>query len=141
MPYTSVLLFVAFIPLLIAIEEVIRGNHKNKGRKIFTLAFLTGLIWNTASIYWVYNAMNAYLDTATSFLISLIPFSLGPLLMAFAFSPVLSNAQEQPYFIKRNGARVFLGCLRVPASKLGPLVSLDDTRKRVCQLPSVDTVV
>lgn len=85
MPYTSVLLFIAFIPLLTAIENVIRGNQKNKGRKIFTLAFLTGLIWNTAAIYWVYNAMNAYLNPATSFLISLIPFALAPLLMAFAF--------------------------------------------------------
>lgn len=103
MPYTSVLLFVAFIPLLIAIEEVIRGNHKNKGRKIFTLAFLTGLIWNTASIYWVYNAMNAYLDTVTSFLIALIPFSLGPLLMAFAFRLYYQMRKSNPILLSAMG--------------------------------------
>jgi len=84
-PYTSFLLFIAFVPLLIAVENVIRGDYKKKGKKIFGLAFLTGLIWNTASIYWVFNAMHAYLDAFTSFMISLIPFTLAPLLMALAF--------------------------------------------------------
>jgi len=84
-PYTSFLLFIGFVPLLISVENVIRGDYKKKGRKIFGLAFLTGVIWNTASIYWVYNAMHAYLDAFTSFMISLIPFTLAPLLMALAF--------------------------------------------------------
>ncbi|MGJ1205015.1 apolipoprotein N-acyltransferase [Sphingobacterium lactis] len=84
-PYTSVLLFVAFVPLLIAVEQVIRGDYKNKGRKIFGLAFLTGVIWNTASIYWVYNSMNAVLNAFASLMIALIPFTLAPLLMALAF--------------------------------------------------------
>jgi len=84
-PYSSFLLFVAFVPLLFAIEKVMRSDLKNKGRKIFSLAFVTGFIWNTASIYWVYNAMNAYLNAATSLLIALIPFTLAPLLMAVVF--------------------------------------------------------
>ncbi|WP_099372465.1 apolipoprotein N-acyltransferase [Sphingobacterium sp. 1.A.5] len=84
-PYTSILLFVGFVPLLIAVENVIRGDFKKKGRKIFGLAFLTGVVWNTASIYWVYNAMHAYLDAFTSLMIALIPFTLAPLLMALAF--------------------------------------------------------
>ncbi|MVZ66437.1 apolipoprotein N-acyltransferase [Sphingobacterium sp. DK4209] len=84
-PYTAVLLLVAFVPLLIAIEQTIRGDYKNKGRKVFTLAFLTGVVWNTASIYWVYNAMNAFLDAIPSLLISLVPYTLAPLLMALAF--------------------------------------------------------
>ncbi|MGM1429129.1 apolipoprotein N-acyltransferase [Sphingobacterium lactis] len=84
-PYTSVLLFVAFVPLLIAVEQVIRGDYKNKGRKIFGLAFLTGVIWNTASIYWVYNSMNAVLNAFASLMIALIPFTLAPLLMSLAF--------------------------------------------------------
>ena len=84
-PYTSIFLFVGFVPLLVAVENVIRSDYKNKGRKVFTLAFVTGVIWNTASIYWVYNAMHAYLDAFTSLMISLIPFTLAPLLMALAF--------------------------------------------------------
>lgn len=84
-PYSSPLLFVGFVPLLIAIEKIMRGNYTHKGKKIFWLSFLTGFIWNTASIYWVYNAMNAYLPSYVSLLISLIPFGLAPLLMALVF--------------------------------------------------------
>jgi len=62
-----------------------RSNLSKKGSKIFWLSFLTGFVWNTASIYWVFNAMNAYLPTSASILIALIPFSLAPLLMATAF--------------------------------------------------------
>lgn len=84
-PYSSLLLLVAFVPLLVAVERVIRGDYRNKGRKIFGLAFLTGVVWNTASIYWVFNAMNAYLPAIVSLLIALIPFCLAPILMASAF--------------------------------------------------------
>ncbi|WFB64441.1 apolipoprotein N-acyltransferase [Sphingobacterium sp. WM] len=84
-PYTSFLLFIAFVPLLIAVENIIRGDYKHKGRKVFGFAFLTGVIWNTASIYWVYNAMNAFLGAFPSFMISLIPFTLAPLLMGLVF--------------------------------------------------------
>ena len=62
-----------------------RGDYKRKGCKVFTLAFVTGFVWNTASIYWVFNAMNAQLPTIASLLIALIPFALAPLLMALAF--------------------------------------------------------
>ena len=84
-PYSSVLLFIGFVPLLVAIEQVIRGDYKNKGRKVFGLAFLTCFVWNTASIYWVYNAMNAFLDAFPSLMVALVPYTLGPVLMACAF--------------------------------------------------------
>ncbi len=84
-PYSSPILWVAFVPLLFAIERIIDGNYQKKGRKVFNLAFLTGFLWNTASIYWVYNAMSAYLPNYVALLISLIPFGLAPLLMAVVF--------------------------------------------------------
>lgn len=84
-PYTGLLLLVGFVPLLVAIENIIRGNYSKKGAKIFQVAFLTGFVWNTASIYWVFNAMNAFLPTAVSLFIALIPYALAPLLMASAF--------------------------------------------------------
>lgn len=98
-PYTSFLLFIAFIPLLVAVENTIRNDYKKKGRKVFALAFFTGFIWNTASVYWVYNAMNAYLDAFTSLLISLIPFALGPLLMATAFRLYYQVRKQQSFLI------------------------------------------
>lgn len=84
-PYSSILLLIGFVPLLIASENIIQGEYTKKGSKIFCLSFCTGFLWNTASIYWVFNAMNAYLPTWASILIALIPFGLAPLLMAVVF--------------------------------------------------------
>lgn len=84
-PFTSILLLVGFVPLLLAIENIIHGNYNKKGSKIFWISFLTGFIWNTACIYWVFNAMNAYLPTFVAILIAIIPFGLAPLLMALVF--------------------------------------------------------
>ena len=57
--YTSPLLWVAFVPLLLALEAVMRADYRRKGTKVFLLGGFAGVIWNTASIYWVFNAMNA----------------------------------------------------------------------------------
>src|SRR5690606_40626117 len=83
--YTSPLLWVAFVPLLLALETVMRGDYRRKGSKIFLLGGLTALLWNTASIYWVFNAMNAIMPVYAAALVSLIPFGLAGLLLAFAF--------------------------------------------------------
>ncbi|WP_433863085.1 apolipoprotein N-acyltransferase [Sphingobacterium thalpophilum] len=85
-PYSSVLLFIGFIPLLLALENIIQHDSMTKkGRKIFLVAGLTALIWNTASIYWVYNSISSVMPAFAAVLISLIPFCLGALLMAAAF--------------------------------------------------------
>lgn len=85
-PYSSPLLFIAFIPLLLAIERIINDNKlKKKGRKVYLTAGVTALIWNTASIYWVYNSIASIMPWYIAFLISLIPFCLGASLMALAF--------------------------------------------------------
>ena len=84
-PYSSLLLLIGFVPLLVAIENIIRGDYQKKGSKIFWTSFVAGFVWNTSSIYWVFNAMNAFLPAWVSLLIALIPFGLAPLLMATAF--------------------------------------------------------
>lgn len=84
-PNTSLLLFVAFIPLLFALEAIQASALKNKGRKIFGLTFLSFALWNTASIYWVFNSLHAAMPLPAALAISLIPFGLGALLMATAF--------------------------------------------------------
>lgn len=86
-PYSSVLLFIGFLPLLIALENIIRSETiKRKGKKIFLTAGLTAVVWNTASIYWVYNSISAVMPPFAAILISLIPFCLGAALMALAFT-------------------------------------------------------
>ena len=79
------LLLVGMVPLLIALDNITKQSETKKGKQVFLTAGLTFLIWNTASIYWVYNAISAGNNAIVSFLISLIPFGLGALLMTFAF--------------------------------------------------------
>lgn len=84
-PYTAPLLLIGMVPLLIAIKQISSSEKEKKGKRVFLTAGLTFLIWNTACIYWVYNAISAYNSAFVAFLISLIPYGLGALLMTFAF--------------------------------------------------------
>jgi len=82
---TAPLLLIGLVPLLIALDEIILKKEKKTGKKVFLTAGLTFLVWNTACIYWVYNAISAYNNAVVAFFISLIPYGLGALLMTFAF--------------------------------------------------------
>lgn len=83
------LLFIGLVPLLIALKQITTTFDKKAGKKVFLTAGLTFLVWNTASIYWVFNSINAvntgFVGTIISLLVSLIPYGLGALLMTFAF--------------------------------------------------------
>ena len=90
-PYTyfAPLLLVGLVPLFIALDSFIYLKRKKTGKRVFLTAGLTFLVWNTASIYWVYNAISAFNDgfvgSIVAFFVSLIPYGLGALLMTFAF--------------------------------------------------------
>nr|WP_202405977.1 apolipoprotein N-acyltransferase [Hufsiella ginkgonis] len=84
-PYTSVLLLVALVPLLLAAETVITGSDTRKGKKIFLLAGITFLLWNSASIYWVYNSLASAMPGYVAAMVSVIPYGLGAVLMTLAF--------------------------------------------------------
>jgi len=105
--FTSPILFVAFIPLLFALEDIMRGEYKMKGRKVFLTAGLTCLVWNTASIYWVFNAMNAIMPAIVAALISLIPFGLAALLMAIAFRLYYQLRKKHSFLIAAIGLVCF----------------------------------
>jgi apolipoprotein N-acyltransferase len=83
------LLFIGLVPLLIALRQIIATSDKKTGKKVFLTAGLTFLVWNTASIYWVFNSINAvnsgFLGAIISLLVSLIPYGLGAFLMTSAF--------------------------------------------------------
>ena len=83
--FTTPLLLIGLVPLLIALERIIQSDGPKKGKRVFLTAGLTFLIWNTVSIYWVYNAISAVNGPVVSFFVSLIPYGLGALLMTFAF--------------------------------------------------------
>ncbi len=82
-PYTSVILLFAFVPLMIALQEISESEKPKK--PIFLIAGLTFLLWNTASIYWVFNSLNAVMPTFIAAILSLIPFGLGAFLMTLSF--------------------------------------------------------
>jgi len=82
-PYSTFLLFVGLVPMLVAIENIIRSDYEKKGKKIFGTAFLGFFVWNVLSVYWVYNALKVVGEVA-AVPVSFIPYSLGPLLMATA---------------------------------------------------------
>jgi apolipoprotein N-acyltransferase len=83
--FTSPILLIAFLPLLIALDEIEQSDLKKKGRKVFLMSGLTFLIWNTASIYWVFNSLNAVMDVFAASMLSIIPFGLGAFLMTLSF--------------------------------------------------------
>jgi apolipoprotein N-acyltransferase len=85
MPFTALILLVALIPLFQAAENILESDEKKKGKQIWRIALICFLIWNTASIYWVFNSLNAVMPVGLALIISQIPFFLGALLMAFSF--------------------------------------------------------
>jgi apolipoprotein N-acyltransferase len=82
-PYSTCLLFVGLVPMLVAMENIIRADVKRKGKKIFWITFIGFFVWNTLCIYWVYNALKDIGEIA-AIPVSLIPYALGPLLMSTA---------------------------------------------------------
>jgi apolipoprotein N-acyltransferase len=84
-PYTTPILLVGLVPLLIAYNAIKSSKSTKKGKRVFLTAGLTFLVWNTASIYWVYNAIVQVNDPITAAFVSLIPYGLGALLMTIAF--------------------------------------------------------
>lgn len=83
-PYTTFLLFIGFVPMLLATENIINDDKPKKGKRVFNLSFIGFFIWNSLSVYWVYNALKI-VGEVVAIPITLIPYSLGPLLMAMAF--------------------------------------------------------
>jgi apolipoprotein N-acyltransferase len=84
-PFSSAILLIALVPILIATDNIIKSEVKKKGKLIFQTTFLCFFAWNTASIYWVFNSLDSAMPTWVAALISLIPFGLGAVLMTLAF--------------------------------------------------------
>jgi apolipoprotein N-acyltransferase len=82
-PYTTFLLFLGFVPMLLAMENIIQSNSAKKGKQIFNVTFLGFFIWNSLCVYWVYNALKI-IGPIVAMPVTLIPYALGPLLMSTA---------------------------------------------------------
>lgn len=69
----SPLIFGAFVPLLIA-ENHLRKNHIKTKRKVFAISYISFIIWNLATTWWIWYATNfgaIFAIVVNSFLMSL----------------------------------------------------------------------
>ncbi|MGZ3776034.1 MAG: apolipoprotein N-acyltransferase, partial [Mucilaginibacter sp.] len=80
-PYATFFLFVGFVPMLLAIENIIQSESTKKGPKIFWTSFIGFFIWNVLCVYWVYNALKAA-GSDWVLPVTIIPYSLAPLIMS-----------------------------------------------------------
>ena len=54
-PFT-LLIFVGFVPLLLAVNNIHTSDTSKKGLKIWGLSYLGFFVWNVVATWWVYNA-------------------------------------------------------------------------------------
>jgi apolipoprotein N-acyltransferase len=72
---SAFLLFFALAPLLLAIEDIIENGKSKKGLKILGLAYLSFVIWNFFSTWWLHHAdfyAGLFAVLANSLLLSLL---------------------------------------------------------------------
>lgn len=48
--------FIAFVPILIILERILKDNRKRKGLRFFGLCYISLFIWNVISTWWIYYA-------------------------------------------------------------------------------------
>jgi len=138
--YTTFLLFVGLVPMLVAVENIIRSNYTKKGKKIFGTVFLGFFVWNTLSIYWVYNSLKT-VGEVVAVPISLIPYSLGPILMATGLLAVLQVTTHHQPGHKFIWPGLLLGSVRIFTPNLGTGLPLDDPWKWLRDNPSMGAMV
>lgn len=76
LPYCTFFIFIAFVPLFFIVEHYdVRHALKRRKIKQFGLVYLTFLLWNVATTWWVYNASP----------VAVLAFTLNALFMTWVF--------------------------------------------------------
>lgn len=52
----TLLIFIGFVPLLLAVNNIHNSESRKKGLKIWGLTYIAFFVWNVVSTWWVYNA-------------------------------------------------------------------------------------
>jgi len=58
-PFTVVVIFIAFVPLLWLFADLEKTPERKNGKRFFGYAFLAFLVWNVATTWWVFNSTPA----------------------------------------------------------------------------------
>lgn len=86
MPFTSLLLLIGLVPLLMVVEQIIgRTGLVKKGARVFGLCAIAFFLWNAACTYWVFNSLAAVMPTWVAMLVIWLPFGTATLLMTVPF--------------------------------------------------------
>lgn len=111
-------LFIAFVPLLIIEHQFTSAPFKRKALRIFFLSFISFIIWNSLSYFWLSHAMPQSNATAQeiqqAWIAYLFPVIVNSLLMSLVFLLY--------HFIKKSSGNfiglIFLPCIWMTFEKL-----------------------
>jgi apolipoprotein N-acyltransferase len=132
-PYTTFFLFVGFVPMLLAMENIIQSTVTGKGKKIFNTTFIGFFIWNTLCVYWVYNSLKNRRPGCgrIPYAYPLCAWAIADGHRLLAVLPGKTYCRAHP-IVNRIG--LFLDRLRIPAPKLGPQLPMDDFGQWFCNI-------
>jgi len=105
--FSGIVLFIAWVPMLFVEDYLTQNREKYRSGRMFFLAWLTFLIWNLLTVYWIWNAtipgaiaayiINSLIMAVAFWLIHLVHRTLGDRMGHFAFL-VIWTAYEH-YFL------------------------------------------
>ena len=104
--FSGIVLFIAWVPMLFVEDYLTQYREKYRSRRMFFLAWLTFLIWNLLTVYWIWNAtipgaiaayiINSLIMAVAFWLIHLVHRTLGDRMGYFGFL-VIWTAYEHYY--------------------------------------------
>ncbi len=104
--FSGIVLFIAWVPLLFVEDHFTQNKEKYRSGRMFLLAWLTFLIWNLLTIYWIWNAtipgaiaaylINSFVMAVFFWLIHVVHRTLGDKMGHFGFL-VIWTAYEHYY--------------------------------------------
>ncbi len=104
--FSGIVLFIAWVPLLFVEDHFTQHKDRYRSGRVFLLFWLTFLVWNLMTIYWIWNAtipgaiaayiINSFLMAVVIWLVHVVHRNLGDRMGHFAFL-VMWTAYEHYY--------------------------------------------
>jgi apolipoprotein N-acyltransferase len=92
----SLLIFIAFVPILLIMEDLIKSSDNKAKLKFYLYGFLAFLVWNVISVYWIINSTLAG---------GIVAILISAMIMSFALPLIFISRQK---FGKTIGGIVFI---------------------------------
>jgi apolipoprotein N-acyltransferase len=102
--FSGIVLFIAWVPILFVEDYFTQHREKYRAGRVFLLAWLTFLIWNLLTVYWIWNAtvagaiaayiINSFVMAVAFWLIHVVHRNLGD-----RMGHIINNSVHSPDFI------------------------------------------